>query len=102
MCVNLDILYEDAMLCRCLALDPKIQLYLNSSVLQDFSHTLRVVSGGGGFVEFLRGNQQLVLTFLQVLFKALHTTVQSVHLIKELMFFLACKINQRIYKMTYK
>merc|ERR1740128_478555 len=55
-------------------------LVLDGAVFQHLAHTLGVVGGGGGFVELLGGDQQLVLALLQVLLKTLHTSVQGIDL----------------------
>merc|ERR1740128_30561 len=52
-------------------------LVLDGAVFQHLAHTLGDVGGGGGYVELLGGDQQLVLALLQVLLKTLHTSVQG-------------------------
>merc|ERR1712038_1904636 len=53
-------------------------LILDCSVLQDFPHSVRVISSSGGLVEFIGSNKKFVLTFLQIFLKTLDSSVQSI------------------------
>merc|ERR1711973_12807 len=56
-------------------------LILDSSIFQNFSHSVRIISSSCSLVKLVGGLQHLVLTSLQITFKSLNSSIKAVYLV---------------------